>query len=81
MSIIRLGAKTTAYWRQILRDTITMKDAECQARVERIFKEISRISHIDEDWEEKVKGIITPREKVCIYWEDLQALKKREGVK
>ena len=31
-----------AEWRQILRDTITIKDAECQATAERIIAELDK---------------------------------------
>ncbi len=47
MDIVLIKAQrdlTASRWRQVLRDTITMKDAECQARVERIEKELSALA-------------------------------------
>ncbi len=50
--------------------TASIKDAECQARVERIFKEIyTRFCRFDKDTNE-----------FCLNAKDWQALKKQEGV-
>ena len=66
-------AKTTsikdAEWRQILRDSMAMKNVVCQAKVERIFNEIERISLLGD-----AGG------KVVILSKDWVALKKQEGV-
>ena len=56
-------------WRQILRDTITVKDAECQARVERIKSELENLF-------EPTVPMSLAYKKWRAYWHD--ALKKRE---
>lgn len=62
----------------IAEEICQLKDAECQQRVERIFREIDSIYHLGRNHSNDCYGVIQPSPNcLACKW---QALKKREGI-